>query len=264
MKHAIPYIGPMPALGLGTWRLTGDECTKSVKMALELGFRHIDTADLYNNHSAIAAAIKSVEREQLFLVSKIAYDDLDPVNVKKACQRILRELKTPYLDLLLIHWPSSHYPSEATLEAMVRLKEAQLIRHLGVSNFQITALKSLEKHHFPILTNQIELHPYLQERELVDYCQKQGIIVTAYRPIQRGEVAREPVLQQIAQRHRKTAIQVALRWLFQRNAVAIPKASNREHLLEDMGFFDFSLSEQEMQEIVQMDERRRFGNQLTM
>lgn len=264
MKVKIPFIGPMPALGLGTWRLTGAECGKSVKMALELGYRHIDTADVYANHAEIGRAILGVPREELFLVSKIIYDDLHPERVHEACKRILKELKTPYLDLLLIHWPSSQIPPEKTLEQMVKLQNEKLILHLGVSNFTVPQLQKLETHQFPILTNQVEIHPYLQEWELAKYCQRKKIILTAYRPIQRGDVAGEAVLQKMGEAHRKTAVQVVLRWLFQRGIVSIPKATSREHLMENMGFFDFSLNTQEMDLISQMDVGKRFGNQLVM
>jgi diketogulonate reductase-like aldo/keto reductase len=263
MKEAqIPTIGPMPALGLGTWRLTGMQCEKSIRAALELGYRHIDTAVLYDNHAEIARAIKEVPREQLFLVSKIIYEDLEPKHVKTACKRILKELEIEYLDLLLIHWPSSHVAPEKTLEAMTALQAEKLILHLGVSNFDLDQLQRLERYRFPILTNQIELHPYLQEWELADYCQEKKIILTAYRPIQRGDVAQETLLQQIGAAHHKTAIQVTLRWLFQRGIVSIPKASSKEHLLENREIFDFSLNTREMDQISQMHRGKRFGNQL--
>ncbi len=254
----VPKIGVMPALGIGTWRLSGRECEQSIKWALELGYRHIDTAAVYANHEAIAPAIKGFPREELFVVSKIIYEDLHHNNVQQACERILKELGTPYLDVLLIHWPSAEVAPETTLAAMMKLKEKQLIRHLGVSNFMIADLEKLEKKHFPILTNQIELHPYLQEESLTQYCQQNGMIVTAYRPIQKGEVDREPLLQTIGAKYKKTPVQVTLRWLFQRNIVSIPKASSKEHLLENISIFDFVLTQEEMQAIAQLEAGRRY------
>lgn len=258
MKQTIPNIGPMPAIGLGTWRLSGVACTQSVKQALELGYRHIDTALVYHNHEAIAEAIQGFPREQLYLVSKIIEDDLRPNRVLAACERCLSELKTPYLDLLLIHWPSEAIPAEDTLDAMIKLKEKGLVKDIGVSNFMISNLQPLEKHHFPILANQIELHPYLQEEQLTHYCQKHDIIVVAYRPIQRAEVMKERILQELGDKYRKTPVQITLRWLFQKNIVSIPKATSLEHLKENLEIFDFSLSEKEMKSITSLNLNQRF------
>lgn len=258
MAISIPNIGVMPAVGLGTWRLAGRECEQTVKIALELGYRHLDTADLYNNHAAVGLAIKGFPREQLFLVSKLNTTELQPKNILKACQRLLQELDTPYLDLLLIHWPADDTPAEQTLTAMVELQQQQLIRHLGVSNFMLPQLKEIEKQHFPILTNQIEIHPYLQETALTAYCQKHGMSVTAYRPIQKGEVACEPLLNAIGAHHHKTPVQVVLRWLFQRGIVSIPKASSKAHLQENIAIFDFSLAPAEMQAIASLEVGKRY------
>lgn len=258
MKQMIPNIGPMPAIGMGTWKLTGEQCTKSVKLALELGYRHIDTAHVYENHESIGEGIANFPREQLYLVSKIIHEDLQPERVAAACERALRELKTPYLDLLLIHWPSKTIPAEETLAAMMKLKERELIRHVGVSNFMLSDLRPIEERNFPILANQIELHPYLQEVELTDYCQQHGIIVVAYRPIEKGNVNEDAILQRLGKTHGKTAAQITLRWLFQRNIVSIPKASSREHLVENLEIFDFTLSDEEMQLISTINANRRF------
>lgn len=254
----IPLIGSMPAIGLGTWRLSGTQCTESVAMALELGYRHIDTADMYDNHAAIAPALRSYAREQLFLVSKIVDENLQKDKVAPACERILKELQTPYLDVLLIHWPSDTVPARETLEAMLALQERGLIRHIGVSNFTLPLLKAIERYNFPILTNQIELHPYLQENVLVDYCEKHKIHVTAYRPIQRAEVGQDKILVHIGERVSKTAVQVTLRWLFQRNIIAIPKATSKAHLKANLEIFDFTLSDEEMDAIKRLDAGKRF------
>jgi 2,5-diketo-D-gluconate reductase B len=258
MEQIIPTIGPMPALGLGTWRLSGPACTQSVKLALDLGYRHIDTAQVYHNHEAIAEGIQGFPREQLYLVSKIIEDDLRPNRVLAACERCLSELKTPYLDLLLIHWPSDTIPSEETLASMVLLKERGLVKNIGVSNYMISHLQPLENHHFPILANQIEMHPYLQEDQLVRYCQQHNIIVVAYRPIQRAEVMKERMLQEYGEKYQKTPIQITLRWLFQKNVVSIPKATSLEHLKANLEIFDFSLSDKEMKSIANLNINQRF------
>ncbi len=258
MASVIPLIGPIPALGLGTWPLSGKQCEKVVRSALELGYRHFDTASYYANHAEIGRAIKGFPRQELFLVSKIIFDELNPTHVRGAFLRILEELQTSYLDLLLIHWPSETIPAEDTLVEMAKLKNDKLIRHIGVSNFMIHHLQHLEKRNFPLLTNQIELHPYLQEEMLVTYCQQKGIIVTAYRPILKGDVNQEPVLQKIAAHHNKTPVQVTLRWIYERNIVAIPKASSENHLRENLAIFDFSLAEAEMRQIATLDRCKRY------
>lgn len=258
MKNTIPNIGPMPSIGLGTWKLSGPECTRSVKLALDLGYRHIDTAQVYNNHTEIAEALLGFPREQLFLVSKIIEQDLHPERVASTCECCLQELKTPYLDLLLIHWPSKTIPAASTLEAMLKLKERGLIRHMGISNFRLSDLQEIENRQFPLLANQIELHPYLQENELVDYCQQHEVIVVSYHPIQRAQVIQEPTLQQLGEKHAKTPVQITLRWLFQKNIVSIPKSTSREHLTENLDIFDFSLSEEEMQAIAKLNANKRF------
>jgi 2,5-diketo-D-gluconate reductase B len=258
MKTSFPNIGPMPAIGLGTWKLSGSECTQSIRDALELGYRHIDTADMYQNHAAIAKGIKGFPREQLYIVSKIVEESLDPVNVASTCERLLKELETHYLDLLLIHWPSTSIPAQQTLNEMLKLKNRGLIRDIGVSNFMLPDLQEIENQHFPILANQIELHPYLQENELVKYCQKHKIIVVAYRPIQRAEVNQEILLQKLGNKYGKTPVQITLRWLFQRNIVSIPKATSKEHLKENLEIFDFSLSNDEMKAIRALHINKRF------
>lgn len=258
MKQIIPTIGPIPAVGLGTWRLTGTECTQSIITALEIGYRHIDTADVYNNHEAIGAAIEGFAREELFIVSKIIEENLQPERVAPACERILHELKTPYLDMLLIHWPSKKIPAEQTLAEMVKLKEKGLIQHVGVSNFMLEDLHLIDLNHVPVLANQIELHPYLQEIELVNYCQKHSVIPVAYRPIQRAEVAKEPILQELAEKHGKSPVQITLRWIFQRNIVSIPKATSREHLKENLEIFDFTLSNEDMKKIAKLESGKRY------
>lgn len=187
-------------------------------------------------------------------------EDLNPNHVERAVERYLSELATPYLDLLLIHWPSDSIPMEKTLEAMIAVKERGLVRNIGVSNFMISDLKPLEKYHFPLLANQIELHPYCQEDELTRYCKKHAIIVVAYRPLQRAEVLKEQVLQELGEKYQKTTVQITLRWLFQKNIVSIPKATSLEHLKENIEIFDFSLSPKDMQMIGKINQKHRFVN----
>src|SRR5262249_17476644 len=154
------------------------------------------TADYYGNHKAIGKAIQAYPREELFLVTKLIGGEINP---ERACYRFFEEVMTPYIDLLFIHWPSSEKTSQETLETMTELQNQGLIRYLGVSNFSEEMLKKL-KEPFALLTNQVEVHPYLQRKELVRFCQANDILVTAYTPLQRGAIDQEEVLNHIGQR----------------------------------------------------------------
>lgn len=248
----------IPLLGLGTWRLKGAECEKVVQQALELGYRHIDTADLYENHEVIGKVIQSWPRQELFLATKLFLQDLTPDKVEETAARFLKELQVDYLDLLLIHWPNPDVDLAKTLQAMLDLKEKGMIRAIGLSNFVRFHLEALDSYHFPILTNQIEMHPYLQRRLLVDACKKRGIQVTAYRPLAKGAFESDPTLQKIGKQHGKSPSQVALRWLVQQTIAAIPKAATLQHLKDNIDVFDFTLTDEEMGQIDTLDQGKRF------
>jgi 2,5-diketo-D-gluconate reductase B len=250
----------MPLIGLGTYRLQGKECQEAMSLALELGYRHIDTADVYENHEAIGKAIRHWPRQELFLTSKIRFSDLEPKCIHKAVPRFLKELKTDYLDLLLIHWPNPQANLSEALQAMLAFKQEGVVHAIGVSNFVRFHFQELESRHFPIMTNQIEMHPYLQRRALVEYCKQHGIGITAYRPLAKGAFEEDPVLTAIGTQHGKSASQVALRWLVQQDIVAIPKAGDPKHLRDNLAIFDFVLTEQEMKKIAGLDSNKRYCN----
>ncbi len=243
----------IPSIGLGTWKLSGDECERIVRQALELGYRHIDTADAYENHHAVGKAIRSFPREQLFLTTKLWFNDLVPERVHQATARFLDELQVPYIDLLLIHWPSPDVNLIETLQDMVKLKQEGVIREIGISNFVRFHLKELAPHHFPILTNQIELHPYYQRRPLVKACEEAKIIVTAYRPAAQGAFEEDPVMQKIGKKYGKSPTQIALKWIHQQGMVVIPKAANPKHLKENLAILDFTLDAADMKAIDALD-----------
>lgn len=247
----------MPLIGLGTWKLNGKECETTVQKALEIGYRHIDTADAYQNHKEIGQAIKSWPRKELFLTSKIYLNDLSPHKVKQVTPRFLEELQVDYLDLLLIHWPNPDVALEDTLQAMLELKNQGMVRLIGVSNFVRSHIEQLAPR-FPIFNNQIELHPYLQRKDLVQTCKKFGITITAYRPLAQGKMENDPILQKIGAKFGKTASQVTLRWIIQQGMATIPKASNWQHLRDNFNIFDFHLDKKEMAEIDQLDRGIRF------
>ena len=250
----------IPLIGLGTWQLNGLECVDTIQKALELGYRHIDTADIYQNHSEVGRGIKSGPREEIFLATKLYMNDLLPKKIEAAIPRFLEELDVSYIDLLLIHWPNPEVRLEETLEAMVAFQKKKIVRFIGISNFVRSHLIALAPYKFPVLVNQIELHPYMQRKTLVAECQKFGIGVTAYRPVAKGAFEQDPVLKKIGIKHGKTPSQIALRWILQQDISAIPKASSQQHLKDNISVFDFSLNDEEIKQISQLEEGRRFCN----
>jgi diketogulonate reductase-like aldo/keto reductase len=246
----------IPCIGVGTWQLTGSTCRQVIEEALALGYCHVDTALMYENQTQIGPALKRCPREQLFVTSKL-FEDLRHKAVIEGCDRCLKELGLDDLNLLLIHWPNRSIPLDETVEAFMKLKEAGKIRSFGVSNFTIHHLQDLLDIRVVPVVNQVEFHPYLNQKELLDFCQKHRIVVTAYSPLARGEVEKDSVLQAIGKTHGKKASQVALRWLLQKGMVAIPKTSHRDRLLQNGDIFDFTLSQAEMERIDGLDQKHR-------
>lgn len=240
----------IPVLGLGTWQLTGSLCEKIVRKAIELGYRHIDTAEIYGNEGDVGRAIKGFDRSDLFLVSKVWASNLRWDDVIKACEASLKLLGISYLDMYLIHWPNDRIPIEETMGAMEELVKKGMVRSIGISNYDIErSRKAIEASKEPISVNQVEFHPHLYQRDLLGFCKKNGIALTAYSPLARTKVLGDEVLKGIADGHGKTAAQVSLRWLIQHGIVVIPKSSSVEHLRENMEIFDWNLSKNEMEDI---------------
>ena len=250
----------MPLLGLGTWQLRGKECVDSVKMAVEIGYNHIDTADGYDNHQAVAQGIKEsgIYREDLFITSKIKPENLHYADLKKDAQRFLDELEIEYLDLILIHWPNNDIPLEESLKALKEVKEEGLAKNIGVSNFTVNHLKdAAEIYPDLIAVNQVEFHPTLYQKELLDYCQENGIVLTAYSPLARGEIFENKVLKELAAEYDKSPSKLALKWLIDKNVVAIPKASSRDHLAANFDLFDWELPAEARERMDQLNENNR-------
>jgi len=252
----------IPLIGLGTWQLRGRECTQIVRTALEMGYQHIDTAHVYENHKAIKKAIAGFDRNKLFLTSKLSLEQVDQdridVSVEKACNLALKELGIDFLDLYLIHWPDRAMPLSRIFQAMHRLKERGKIKEAGVSNFTIHHLQDLLQGEKRPFANQVEFHPYLYQKELLDYCQSNQIELISYRPLGKGKLLEEPLFAKIGQYHQKTGAQIILRWLIQKNIPVIPKASSKRHLQENLEIFDFSLTEQEMHQLDHLNKNIRF------
>ncbi|MBU5687906.1 MAG: aldo/keto reductase [Candidatus Aenigmarchaeota archaeon] len=249
----------MPFIGLGTWQLEGRKCREIVAKAIELGYRHIDTAEAYGNQKEIGKAIKG-KREQLFITSKVWFEHLHYQDVLEACEQTLKELKTDYLDLYLIHWPNRSVAIEETMKAMKKLLDDGLIRNIGVSNFTINHLKDALKTKVKIVANQVEFHPYLYQEKLLEFCRQNGIAIIAYSPLGRGNILKDDVLVRIARKHNKTTAQVCLRWLYQKGIAAIPKSSSVERLKENIDIFDFSLDQKDVKEIDGLNRNIRFVN----
>ena len=262
MKHAEIQGIRVPVLGLGTWQMEGKSCERAVEEALDMGYRHVDTAQLYGNEAEVGRALRASEipREEIFLTTKIWMESLDRASVLRTAGESLRRLDTDYVDLLLIHWPSKTVPLEETLGAFRQLREQGKARSIGVSNFPPSLLRrALEI--APIVCNQVEFHPYLSQAALLDLARRHDLLLTAYSPLARGEVNQDRTLREIGKRHGKTPSQVTLRWLIQQDHVAaIPKASSPGHLRANLEIFDFVLSDEEMRRISELDRGRRLIN----
>ena len=240
----------VPALGFGTWRLSGEVAREATRHALEIGYRQIDTARLYRNEDQVGAAIKEsgVPRDDIFLTTKIARGDLKGDRVGPAVDDSLRQLSTDYVDLLLIHMPSQDVPLEETLDAMAKAQSDGKVRHLGVSNFRAPLLRQAMAH-TRILANQVPYQPGRTQNSLCELARSEDVMITAYSPLQ-GEGARSPVLDEIAGAHGKTRQQVILRWLLQQpNVSPIPRSSNPDHRRQNFDVFDFELTADEMARI---------------
>jgi diketogulonate reductase-like aldo/keto reductase len=242
----------IPAIGLGTWDLRGRICARVVEQALRLGYRHIDTAEMYGNELEVGEGLRAsgVGRDDVFITTKVWQDHLAPADFERATKESLVRLRLPNVDLLLIHWPSPRVPLSETMGALCRMKQAGFTRHVGISNFTVPLIeKAVRLASEPLVTNQIEWHPYLDQSKVVAICRRHGLSVTAYSPIARGRAGSDAQLQRIGLRHGKTAGQVSLRFLVQEGAVVIPRTSKRERLGENMAIFDFELDPVEMDEI---------------
>jgi len=253
MTHVESGDAHIPALGLGTWQNTGPQCVETVQNALEMGYRHIDTAQIYGNEEEVGRGLAAadVDREDIFLTTKVWRSNLQADDVHTSVRMSLSRLGVDAVDLLLIHWPHPLVPVEETLGAMTELQEEGLVRHLGVSNFTASQLReALCAADTPLVTDQVLYHPYKDQSALQSVCAEHDVALTAYSPLGRGAVLEDETLADIGARHDKSAAQVALRWLVQQDGVvAIPKATGRDHLAANLEIFDFSLSEAEMEQI---------------
>jgi diketogulonate reductase-like aldo/keto reductase len=252
----------MPYFGLGTWQSRdGKEVEDSVKWALEAGYRHIDTAAIYMNESGVGKAIREsqVDRKEIFVTSKVWNGDQGYDSTIKACRASLKRLGLEQLDLYLIHWPVKGKYQE-TWKAMEKIYEDGLARAIGTSNFLQHHMEDILKvARIVPMVNQMECHPRLIQQDLIDFCNKNQIRYEAWSPIMKGGVFKIPEITQIADDHRKNAVQVVLRWNLQKGIVTIPKSVHKNRIVQNAEIFDFSLSEEEMKIIDGLDRGQRIG-----
>ncbi len=251
----------VPALGLGTWQLGGRQCVEAVRQALALGYRHIDTAQMYGNESEVGRAIREsgVPRGEIFLTTKLAPGNYAAARARRATEESLKRLGLDAVDLLLIHWPTGEAPLGETLAAMARLRAEGKTRFIGVSNFNVALLEeAVATHGADIICNQVEYHPFLSQRAVKAALARFGLMLTAYSPLGRGLVQRDKTLAALARKYGKSPAQLALRWLVdQATVAAIPKAASPAHLAANLDIFDFALAEADRAAIDALAANRR-------
>jgi 2,5-diketo-D-gluconate reductase B len=262
MQHIVNAQGlNMPKLGLGTWPMLGEECTRAVEQALALGYRHIDSAAAYNNEDAVGQALANspTPRAQVHVTTKVWWDQLQPDAMRHSMDRSLKALRSDYVDLFMIHWPTTDWDLPRTIETLVSFKEQGLARNIGVANFPLPLLrKVVEELAAPLSAIQVEYHVLLGQDALLDYARQHDLALTAYSPLARNKVSEIPQIQQIAAKHGVLPTQIALKWLLdQPNVAAIPKASSKTNQLANFAALDVSLDDDDHALIAALSKRER-------
>jgi 2,5-diketo-D-gluconate reductase B len=254
----------MPRLGFGTWPMRGAECQAAVESALRLGYRHIDTAEMYGNEEAVGAALRAsgVPRGEIYLTTKVWWDKPRGEAIRRAAEACLRRLAQPYADLLLIHWPSPQLDLPDALRALARLREEGLARAVGVANFPLGLLRrAVEAEIAPIACLQVEHHVFLSQARLLEYTRARSIVLTSYTPVAKGAVLEDPVITRIAAKHGAAPAQVALAWLLGMPSVAaIPKAASPARQRENLESVDLRLDADDMAVLAALPKNRRMVN----
>jgi 2,5-diketo-D-gluconate reductase B len=247
----------IPIVGLGTWALRGRDCARLVEQAIRIGYRHIDTAQMYDNEREVGEGVRaSGLRSDVMVTTKVQPTLLAPNDLERSVKESLAKLRLDVIDLLLIHWPNPRVPLAETFGAMAKMKREGFTRQIGVSNFTVALLEQANKlTSEPLVCDQVECHPFLDQDKVIAACRKAGMAVVAYSPIARGGAKGDKVLEKIGKVHGKTAAQVCLRWLTQQGIVVIPRTSKVERLEENFALFDFELSDAEMKEIAGLGHR---------
>jgi len=253
----------MPWFGLGVFKVKeGNEVVESVKSAIKNGYRSIDTAAIYQNEEGVGQGIKEsgISREELFVTSKVWNSDQGYESALQAYETSLKKLDLEYLDLYLIHWPGKDKYKE-TWKALEKLYKDGRVRAIGVSNFKIHHLEELLKDaEIKPMVNQVEYHPHLAQRDLLAFCEKEGIQLEAWSPLKQGQLLTDPTINEMAKKHGKTAAQVILRWDLQTKVVTIPKSIKEHRIIENANIFDFELSAEDMNKLGELNKNERVGS----
>lgn len=243
----------IPAIGLGTWPMKGDEAARAVAKALETGYRAVDTAAMYGNEDAVGEGLRAsgVARADVFVTTKVWYTDLAPGALQHSVEASLKRLGLDQVDLVLIHWPNRDIPLEGSIPALCDAKRRGLTRHVGISNFPVALVeRAVALATEPLVANQCEYHPHLDQTKVLAACRRHGMAFLSYAPIGKGAVLEEKTIRDIAARHGRTPAQVVLRWHVQQDGVAaIPKSANPKRIAENLDVFGFALADDEMRAI---------------
>ncbi len=242
----------IPILGLGTWELKGRDCARLVEQAIRLGYRHIDTAQMYGNEREVGEGVRAsgIKRNEIFVTTKVAPENLAPGLLERSVKESIGHLRLGEIDLLLLHWPNKGIPLDETINALVGVKRDGLVRNIGVSNYTVALIEEASRLSGErLVCNQIECHPYLDQSKVIAACRAHDMAVVAYSPIAKGNTMDDAALARIGKAHGKTPAQVSLRYLIQNGIGAIPRTSRVERLAENIAIFDFELTDSEMREI---------------
>ena len=258
-RIALAAGAQLPQVGLGVYLSPpGAETRDAVTAALELGYRHVDTAEMYDNEREVGEGLRAsgLARDQVFITTKIWPSHFAARELERAVKESLARLQLAEVDLLLLHWPNPQIPLRETLGALCEVKRMGLARHIGVSNFTVALIDEAARlAEEPLVCNQVEVHPFIDQSKVIAACRRRGMATVAYSPVARGGVKSDKLLARIAKAHGKSAAQVSLRFLVQRGIVVIPRTSRVERLSENLAIFDFVLSEAEMAEIARLARR---------
>jgi diketogulonate reductase-like aldo/keto reductase len=243
----------IPAIGLGTWQMRGADCARAVADGLSLGYRHLDTAVMYDNEREVGEGLRAsgLKRDEVFVTTKVLPSDIGAGTLQASAADSVKRLQVEAVDLLLIHWPNPSIPLAQSIKALCEVKKKGLARNIGVANFPVAllhdAVRLAADHGEKLATNQCEYHPLLSQAKLIEACHQHGITFVSYCPIGKGQLMQDPTITRIAKAHGVAPVQVIMRWhLQQPDVAAIPKSSSKAHQLQNLDVFGFTLSDEEM------------------
>ncbi|MFW5644861.1 MAG: aldo/keto reductase [Bacteroidota bacterium] len=244
----------IPVIGLGTWNMSGKTCIESVRSGLDTGYRHLDTAQNYGNEREVGKGLKEsgIDRQEVFITTKVAYGNLTASGIRSSLKESLKKLDSDYVDLLLIHWPTSSMDLKECLDTMFELKDEEKVKFVGVSNFSPELFREAVNMG-PVANNQVKFSPHDPAFETLETIKETGKTLTAYSPLERGEAVNDDIFKEMEEKYNKSASQIILRWLIQLgNVSVIPKASSEDHRKENLDIFDFELSNDEMERLIRI------------